>query len=181
MATTKAKSAAAPAAQAASVVEEKSLLDQIVDQGRLVRDESMRAHGKYLISEFVEQVLQGEMTVSPDIEAMINTRIAQIDHLLSLQLNEILHHPTFQQLEATWRGLRYLLDQSETSAMLKIKILNVKKKDLLRDLQRVPEFDQSVMFKKIYEEEFGVFGGEPFGALIGDYYFGRHPEDVELL
>ncbi|MGA2183923.1 MAG: type VI secretion system contractile sheath large subunit [Bryobacteraceae bacterium] len=184
MATTKAKSAAAPQAQAApaaAVVQEKTLLDQIVEQGRLVRDESMRAHGKHLVSEFVEQVLQGEMTVSPDVEAMINTRISQIDHLLSLQLNEIMHHPTFQQLESTWRGLRYLLDQTETSSQLKIKILNVKKKELLRDLQRVPEFDQSTMFKKVYEEEFGVFGGEPFGALIGDYYFGRHPEDVELL
>src|SRR5208283_266897 len=91
------------------------------------------------------------------------------------------HHPQFQRLEATWRGLRYLLDQSETSTSLKIRILNVSKKELLRDLQRAAEFDQSAAFKKVYEEEFGIFGGEPFGALIGDYEFSKNPEDLELL
>ncbi len=173
----------AATAQAAAPAQEKqtSLLDSIVEAGRLARDETQRARGKTLVGEFVEQVLQGEMTVSPDIEAMINSRIAQIDHLLSLQLNEIIHHPQFQALESSWRGVRYLLDQSETSVNLKIKLFNAKKKELLRDLQRVPEFDQSSLFKKVYEEEFGVFGGEPFGALIGDYYFGKHPEDTELL
>ena len=121
------------------------------------------------------------MTVSPDVESMVNQRIAQIDHLLSLQLTEVMHQPQFQQLEATWRGIRYMLENSETGVNLKIKVLNVKKKELLRDLQRVPEFDQSATFKKIYEEEFGVFGGEPFAALVGDYYFGKGPEDIELL
>jgi type VI secretion system protein ImpC len=96
-------------------------------------------------------------------------------------LNEILHHPAFQKLEGSWRGIKYMMDQSETSAMLKIRVLNVSKKELLRDLQRAPEFDQSVMFKKVYEDEFGIFGGEPFGALIGDYEFSKHPEDIELL
>ncbi len=95
-------------------------------------------------------------------------RIAQIDHLLSLQINEILHNPKFQKLEATWRGIRYMLENSETGVNLKIKVFNSTKKDILRDLQRVPEFDQSQMFKKVYEQEFGVFGGEPFACLIGD-------------
>ena len=121
------------------------------------------------------------MTVSHDAEAMINARIAQIDHLLSIQLNEILHHAAFQKLEGSWRGLKYLMDQSETSDKLKIKVLNVNKKELLRDLQRAPEFDQSALFKKVYEEEFGIFGGAPFAALVGDYEFGRGPEDIELL
>jgi type VI secretion system protein ImpC len=173
------------AAAAAQTVEKAApapgILDQIVEQGRLARDEKQRQWGKSLIGEFVNQILQGEMTVSADLEAMINQRIAQIDHLLSLQLNAILHHPQFQQLESTWRGLRYLMEQSETGVNLKIKIFNASKRELLRDLQRVPEFDQSQTFKKIYEQEFGVFGGEPFGALIGDYYFGRGPEDVEFL
>jgi len=157
------------------------LLDQIVEEGRLGRDDAARQRGKDLIREFLEQVLAGEMSVSRDTEAMINARIAQIDHLLSIQLNEVLHHPQLQKLEASWRGLRYLLDQSETGTNLKLKVLNVSKKELLRDLQRAPEFDQSAAFKKVYEEEFGVFGGHPFGALIGDYEFGRHPEDIELL
>lgn len=160
---------------------EVSLLDQIVDQGRLGKDADAKERGKDLIKEFVAQVLEGSMTVSRDAETMINARIAQIDHLLSIQLNEILHHPSFQKLEASWRGLKYLMDQSETSDQLKIKILNVSKRELLRDLQRAPEFDQSALFKKVYEEEFGMFGGAPFASLIGDYDFGRGPEDIELL
>jgi type VI secretion system protein ImpC len=160
---------------------ERSLLDQIVEEGRIARDPAGRERGKNLVKEFVAQVLEGSMTVSKDAEAMINARIAQIDHLLSIQVNEIVHNSAFQKLEASWRGLRYLLDQSETSDKLKIKVLNVSKKELLRDLQRAPEFDQSALFKKVYEEEYGVFGGAPFSALIGDYEFGRNPEDVELL
>ena len=147
----------------------------------MARDPAAAERGKNLVKEFVAQVLQGEMVVSRDAEAMINARIAQIDHLVSLQVNEVIHHPSFQKLEATWRGLRYLLEQSETSEMLKIKVLNVPKRELLRDLQRAVEFDQSAMFKKIYEEEFGIFGGHPFAAMIGDYQFGKGPEDIELL
>jgi type VI secretion system protein ImpC len=171
----------AQAKQAAEQVQEVSLLDQIVEQGRMARDPAAAERGKNLVKEFVAQVLQGEMVVSRDAEAMINARIAQIDHLVSLQVNEVMHHPSFQKLEASWRGLRYLLEQSETSEQLKIKVLNVPKRELLRDLQRAVEFDQSAMFKKIYEEEFGIFGGHPFAALIGDYQFGKGPEDIELL
>ena len=160
---------------------EKGLLDQIVDEGRYGKDVAARQRGRGLVSEFVAQVLDGAMTVSKDAEAMINARIAQIDHLISIQLNEILHHEQFQKLEASWRGLKYLMDQSETSSNLKIKILNVSRKELLRDLQRAPEFDQSALFKKVYEEEFGIFGGSPFAGIVGDYEFGRSPEDIELL
>jgi type VI secretion system protein ImpC len=174
------KTSSAPK-QVEEQVVEKGLLDQIVDEGRLARDPAARERGKNLVKEFVSQVLEGAITVSRDTEAMINARIAQIDHLLSIQLNEILHNPAFQQLEATWRGLRYMMDQSETSVMLKIRVLNCSKRELLRDLQRAPEFDQSAIFKKIYEEEFGVFGGDPFGAVVGDFEFGKHPEDIELL
>ncbi len=169
------------AAQAKEEVVELSLLDQIADQGRVSKDPASRERGKDLIKEFVHQFLEGNMVVSRDTETMINFRIAQIDHLLSIQLAEILHHPSFQKLEGTWRGLKYLLDQSETGEKLKIKILNANKRELLRDLQRAPEFDQSAMFKKVYEEEFGIFGGAPFGTLIGDYEFGRGPEDIELV
>jgi type VI secretion system protein ImpC len=171
----------AAAGQPVEVTAERSLLDQIVEEGRLARDPSARERGKDLVKEFVNQVLEGSMTVSKDAEMMINARIAQIDHLVSLQLNEVLHAGTFQKLEGSWRGLKYLLDQSETSDKLKIKVLNVTKKELLRDLQRAPEFDQSAMFKKVYEEEYGIFGGAPFGALVGDYEFGKGPEDIELL
>ena len=167
--------------QAQEQVKEAGLLDQIVEQSRISKDPASRERGKDLVKEFVSQVLQGSITVSRDTEAMINARIAQIDHLLSIQLNEVMHHPSFQKLEASWRGLKYMLDQSETSVMLKIRVLNCSKRELLRDLQRAPEFDQSAAFKKIYEEEFGIFGGEPIGAVVGDFEFGKGPEDLELL
>jgi len=160
---------------------EKGLLDQIVEQGRFGTDNVARERGKNLVKEFVAQVLDGSMTVAKDAEMMINARIAQIDHLLSLQLNEILHSAAFQKLEGSWRGLKYLVDHSETGTNLKIRVLNVSKKELLRDIERAPEFDQSALFKKVYEEEYGVFGGAPFGTLIGDYEFGKHPEDIALL
>jgi len=175
------KSAAAAAPGVEQVKGEQALLDQIIEEGRFTRDTAARQRGADLVKEFVAQVMQGTMTVSRDAEATINARIAQIDHLISVQLNEVMHHASFQALEGSWRGLKYLLDNSETSENLKIKVLNVSKKDLLRDLQRAPEFDQSALFKKVYEEEFGVFGGAPFGALIGDFEFTRSPEDIELL
>jgi type VI secretion system protein ImpC len=168
---------AATTAQATTTEQgQKSLLDEMMEQGRLggERDRS-------LLKEFIAQVIDQSITVDRDAELMIQKRIAQIDHLVSMQLNEVMHHPDFQKLEGSWRGLKYLMDQSETGVMLKIKVMNVSKKELLKDLQRAPEFDQSALFKKVYEEEYGVFGGAPFGALVGDYEFGKHPEDTELL
>jgi type VI secretion system protein ImpC len=171
-----------PQASTATVeTQESSLLDQIVEQGRFGVESASRERGKNLVKEFVAQVLDGSMTIAKDAEMMINARVAQIDHLLSLQLNEILHHPSFQKLEGSWRGLKYLMDNSETGVGLKIRVFNASKKELLRDIEKAPEFDQSALFKKIYEEEYGVFGGAPFGALVGDYEFGKHPEDMALL
>ena len=170
-----------PSAATITTTAEPSLLDQIVEQGRFGEEPASQQRGKDLVKEFLGQVLQGEVTISRDAEAMINARIAQIDHLVSLQLNEVMHNASFQKLEGSWRGLKYLLDSSETSTMLKIRVINVSKKDLLKDLQRAAEFDQSAIFKKVYEDEYGVFGGEPFGALVGDYEFTKHPEDIELL
>jgi type VI secretion system protein ImpC len=162
-------------------VEQPGLLDQIVEEGRLARDPESRARAKDLLGAFVSSVLADAPSMSRDAEALIKSQIARIDHLLSIQLNEVMHHASFQKLEGSWRGLKHLMDQSETNDHLKIKVLNVSKKELLRDLQRAPEFDQSAMFKKVYEEEFGMFGGAPFAAMIGDYEFGKHPEDMELL
>jgi len=168
-------------AAAEAVAEEKGLLDQIIDEGRMARDESQRSRAKDLISEFVGQITEGSMAVSKDTEKMINARIAQIDRLVTAQMNEVLHHQDFQKLEASWRGLFYLVNQSETGESLKIRVMNVNKKDLLKDMEKASEFDQSVLFKKIYEEEFGMFGGASYGALIGDYEFSNHPQDLSLL
>ena len=169
-------------AEAAVVTQEEGgLLDQIISETRIGRDEDQRAQSRQQIATLVEEVMQGTITVSKDIEAMINTRIADIDELLSRQLNEIMHHPDFQKLEGSWRGLHYLVQQSETSTTLKLRVLNVSKRDLLRDLERAVEFDQSALFKKVYEEEYGTFGGAPISAMIGDYEFSRHPQDMSLL
>ncbi len=127
-----AKQSATP--KAAEQVLEKGLLDQIVEEGRMAKDAGAKERGKDLVKEFVAGVLDGSMTVTRDAETMINARIAQIDHLLSIQVNEILHHAAFQKLEGSWRGLKYLLDQSETNDQLKIKVLNVSKKELLQRL-----------------------------------------------
>ena len=168
-------------AAATEQVEEKGLLDQIVEEGRFGVEPASKERGRNLIKEFIAQFIDGSMTIARDAEMMINSRIAQIDHLVSLQLNEVMHNASFQKLEGSWRGLKYLMDQSETGVQLKIKVMNCSKRELLKDLQRAPEFDQSALFKKVYEEEYGIYGGSPFGALVGDYEFGKHPEDIELL
>src|SRR5215467_6609424 len=168
-------------AAASTFSPELNLLDKIVEEGRMGRDAATKERGKDLVKNFVTEVLKGTVTMSADTEAMINARIAQIDALISAQLNEVLHHPDFQKLEGSWRGLKYLMNNSETGTQLKIKVFNTSKKDLLKDLQKAPEFDQSALFKKVYEEEFGVFGGTPFGALVGDYYFDKSGQDMELL
>jgi type VI secretion system protein ImpC len=169
------------AAQATVAQEQDSLLDQIITETRIARDDDQREQSKKQIATLIEEVLKGTVRVSKDVEAMINARIADIDELLSKQLNEVMHHQDFQKLEASWRGLHYFVHQSETSTMLKIKVFNTSKDDLRRDMERASEFDQSAMFKKVYEEEFGTFGGAPFGALVGDYEFSRHPQDIALL
>jgi type VI secretion system protein ImpC len=173
-----AEEAKAPAA--AQTVEAPSLLDQVVAATRpQTSDEQSRA--KNYFRQFLEHVVKPEQVVSKDVETNIKTWIAEIDKKLSAQLNEILHEPAFQQLESTWRGLHYLVHQTETSTTLKIRVLNVKKQELFKDLEKAVEFDQSNLFKKIYEEEYGQLGGQPYGMLVGDYEFGRSAEDIALL
>lgn len=171
----------AGSAQAQEQQAEGGLLSQILNEARLAKDEMQAAYAKDLISEFVQQTLEGQFVVSKDMEATINARIAAIDKAVSAQLNAIMHHQEFQKLEGSWRGLHHLVFESETSTMLKVRVMNVTKKELLKDLERATEFDQSALFKKVYEEEYGTFGGEPIGALIGDYEFSNHPQDITLL
>ncbi len=175
------QAAQAEAAQTEETTEEQSLLDRIITEGRMAREKTQESRAKDLIGEFVSQIMEGAMTVSNDTEAMVNARIAQIDKLISDQLNEVMHADEFQQLEASWRGLHYLVHNSETGERMKIRVMNASKKDLLKDFEKAPEFDQSALFKKVYEEEFGMFGGAAYGALIGDYEFSNHPQDLSLL
>lgn len=168
-------------AQVEEQVQEVSLLDQILTEGKMARDDFQKQQAKDMIGEFVSQVMSGELTMSKNMDVAINARIAEIDRLLSAQMNEIMHHHDFQKLEGSWRGLHHLVKNSLTGTMLKIRVMSVTKKELLKDFERALEFDQSAMFKKVYEEEYGTFGGAPYGALIGDYEFGNHPQDLALL
>ncbi len=168
-------------AQVEEQVQEVSLLDQILTEGKMARDDFQKEQAKDMIGEFVSQVMSGTLTMSKNMDVAINARIAEIDRLLSAQMNEIMHHQEFQKLEGSWRGIHHLVKNSLTGTMLKIRVMSVTKKELLKDFERALEFDQSAMFKKVYEEEYGTFGGAPYGALIGDYEFGNHPQDLALL
>lgn len=170
----------AAAAGAAAKTTEVSLLDQVIAATRPQSDKE-KERAKDYFKQFLEGVIKPGQVISKDVETNIKFWIAQLDKKLSTQLNEIMHHADFQRLEATWRGLHYLVHQSETGENLKIRVLNVNKRDLFKDLEKAVEFDQSALFKKVYEEEYGQLGGEPYGMLVGDYEFGRSPEDVSLL
>ena len=133
------------------------------------------------VQTLAENVLSNVDMVPEDAVATIKQLIANIDEKLNAQVNAILHHDEFQKLEGSWRGLNHLVMNSETSSTLKIRMLNISKRELFRDLDKAVEFDQSQIFKKLYEEEFGTAGGEPYGLLLGDYQFDASDESVSLL
>ncbi len=135
------------------------------------------------VQTLAEQALASSVTLSADVVHTVEAMIAQIDLKLSEQVNQILHHEDFQKLEGAWRGLHHMVNNTETDEMLKIRVMNISKKDLHKTLKKYKgtAWDQSPIFKKLYEEEYGTFGGEPFGCLVGDYYFDHSPPDVELL
>ena len=135
------------------------------------------------VQELAAQALQQTALISDDAVRTVETIIAEIDRKLSEQINLIIHHPDFQQLEGTWRGLSYLVNNTETDEMLKIRVINLNKKDLTKTLKKYKgtAWDQSPLFKKMYEDEYGTPGGEPYGCLVGDYYFDHTPQNVQIL
>jgi type VI secretion system protein ImpC len=135
------------------------------------------------VTTLAQQALAQTTLVSSDVIASIEAMIAEIDKRLSQQVNAILHHADFQQIESAWRGLHHLVNNTETDEMLKIRVMNISKNELGKTLKRYKgtAWDQSPVFKMLYEQEYGQFGGEPFGCITGDYYFDQSPPDVELL
>jgi type VI secretion system protein ImpC len=135
------------------------------------------------VQTLAEQVLKETSIISDDAVETIEGIIAEIDRKLTEQINLVLHHEDFQKLEGTWRGLHYLVNNTETDEMLKIRVMNISKKELGKNLKKFKgiAWDQGPLFKKVYEEEYGQFGGEPYGCLIGDYHFDQSPPDVDLL
>ena len=147
------------------------------------KTDQARAAVEMAVRTLAEQALRETAVVSDDVIGTIKAIIAEIDHTLTEQINVILHHEKFQQLEGAWRGLQFLVSNTESDEMLKIRVLNISKKDLGRTLKKYKgvAWDQSPLFKRLYEEEYGQLGGEPYGCLVGDYHFDHTPPDVELL
>jgi len=169
-------------AQAASAAAETTQAgDSLLEQAITATKHTERSRAEELISTLTDEALKGTMTWNKNVTATINEGMAAIDEALSKQLAEILHDEKFQKLEGSWRGLHHLVSNSETGAGMKIKVMNISKRDLFKDLDKAVEFDQSQIFKKIYENEFGSPGGEPYATLVGDYEFSNHPEDIEML
>ena len=167
----------APEAAATTTEAAPGLLDQILTNTK--QTEPDRA--QELVKTLVEQALAGTVTFDRNLTRTFDKAVKAIDAKMSQQLNAIMHDPKFLKLEGSWRGLHYLVQNSETGTALKLRVLNMTKRELGRDLSRAIEFDQSQLFKKIYENEFGTPGGEPYGALIGDYEWTNHPDDLESL
>ena len=179
MADAKAQTQVQPEAEALSADDFTSLLNK---EFRPKSDRAKEAV-ETAVQTLAEYVLADESIVSEDVVHSIEGIIAEIDRKLTEQINQILHHEDFQKLEGAWRGLHYLVNNTETDEMLKIRMMDISKNDLRKTLKKFKgtAWDQSPIFKKIYEEEYGQFGGEPFGCLVGDYHFDHTPPDVELL
>ncbi|TMG68259.1 MAG: type VI secretion system contractile sheath large subunit [Chloroflexi bacterium] len=170
-------------AEPSAAVAEGGDLDALLQKEfRPKTDEAKEAVEK-AVRTLAEQALAQTQLISADVVQSITAMIAALDRKLSEQINVILHHPDFQKLEGAWRGLHYLVNNTETDEMLKIRVLNISKTELGKTLKRYKgtAWDQSPIFKRVYEQEYGQFGGEPFGCMVGDYYFDHTPPDVELL
>jgi type VI secretion system protein ImpC len=176
------KSTETPAEQQGTTLEGSDLAALLNKEFRPKSDEAMNAV-QTAVQTLAQQALSKSQLISGDAIRTIQSMIAEIDAKLTGQVNEILHHADFQKLEGSWRGLHYLINNTETDEMLKIRVMNISKKDLGKTLKRFKgvAWDQSPLFKRVYEEEYGQFGGEPIGAMVGDFYFNQTPPDVELL
>ncbi len=157
------------------------LLDEILGSGIKAKGDTQKERGQELIKTLVNELVDSSIVVAKSSVKTINARIAAIDEVISTQVDEILHAAEFQKLEGSWRSLNKLVMGTETGETLKLRVLNASKKDLLRDFQSAAEFTESALWKAVYEYEFGVFGGDPYAALMGDYEFGKGAQDVELL
>jgi len=155
--------------------------DGLLEQAIKATKQTERSQAEKLLSTLAQSALEGTVTWDKNVVASINKAIASIDATISKQLANIMHAEEFKKLEGSWRGLHHLVHDTETSVNLRIRVLNVSKRELGRDLDKAVEFDQSQLYRKVYESEFGSPGGEPYGAMLGDYEFSNHPEDIDML
>jgi len=166
---------------AATPTPQKPLFNQIMEDGKLGRDPEHMDHSLGMLGEFIAQIALATGQAGTDPVAFIQKRIEAMDQLLSKQLDVLLHTDKLQKLEASWRGLSYLVMNTETSTQLKLRLMNAQKTELQDDLEKAIEFDQSGLFKKVYEEEYGTYGGNPYSCLVVDYDFDTTSPDMSLL
>ena len=167
--------------QAAEAQEAEATEVSFLEQAIGATKQTSRDETEELLKTLTKEAVAGTVKWDKNLTVTINSAIAAIDKVMSKQLSAIMQHEKLQKLEGSWRGLNHLVMNSETSSQLKIRMLNLSQKELTKDLEKAVEFDQSQTFKKIYESEFGIAGGEPYAALIGDYEFSGHPDDLDLL
>ena len=174
---------APPPVQLATLPTEANALQALVHQEFRSRSDETRASVEQAVRTLARAALQDDGLIRDEVIPTIEAMIAAIDAKMTAQINEIVHHEEFQQMESAWRGLNHLVYNTESDETLKIRVLPTTKKELSRTLRKFKgvAWDQSPIFKKLYEEEYGQLGGEPYGALIGDFYFDHSPVDVELL
>jgi type VI secretion system protein ImpC len=166
---------------AAATTETVAAPVSLLDEAIAVTKQTEPTRVEELMRTLSEEAMSGTVQFNKNLTVTLRDAIAKIDAQISEQLAAIMHAERFKQIEGSWRGLQYLVKNSSITSTLRIQMLNVTKKEISNDLAKATDFDQSTLFKKIYEEQFGMAGGEPFGALVGDFYFGKHPDDIELL
>ena len=169
------------AVEASQDLAEGSILDRIIAETRLTPEDETYGIAKRGIAAFIEELLKPQNQNEPVKKALVDRMIAEIDAKLSRQVDEILHHPQFQSLESSWRGLKLLVDRTNFRENIKLEILNASKQDLLDDFEDSPEVVQSGLYKHVYTAEYGQFGGQPVGALIANYFFDPTAPDIKTL
>ena len=174
---------ASEAAEGATTTLEVSEFQDLLNKEFKPKSDRSREAVEGAVRTLAEQLLKDTVVISDDVMSTIQALIAEIDAKMTEQINHILHHEDFQKMEGAWRGLNYLVSNTESDEMLKIRVQNISKKELGKELKKYKgtAWDQSPIFKQIYEQEYGQFGGEPYGCLVGDFYFDHSPPDVELL
>ncbi|MDT1062318.1 type VI secretion system contractile sheath large subunit [Paracoccus sp. CPCC 101403] len=168
---------------AAAVALDESAFANLLTKEFKPRTDQARSAVESAVKTLAQQALSNTALISEDVVHSIESMIAEIDRKLAEQVNAIIHNPEYQQLESAWRGLHFLVNNTETDEMLKIRVYSISKKDLAKTLKKFKgaAWDQSPIFKKIYTEEFSQLGGEPYGCLVGDYFFDHSGPDVEML
>ena len=160
---------------------EFGILDQIIAQTSLTPEDEAYGIAKRGVSAFIEELLKPQNQGEPVKKAMVDRMISEIDAKLSRQMDEILHNPEFQSLEASWRGLKLLVDRTDFRENIKIELLNASKQDLLDDFEDSPEVMQAGLYKHVYTAEYGQFGGQPVGAIIANYFMSPSASDIKLM